>query len=230
MRSESIAELAKALAKAQGEMKGALRDSQNPYFKSTYADLASVWDAIKEPFTKNGLSFVQAVTFDPQFPDHVFVDTTMLHTSGEYIGGRIGMKPVKSDPQSVGSCITYCRRYGLQALSGVAPEDDDGNAASGKFEKPVVKDVVPSHLKREQPDDVPEPEQLSDKTEKPKTVTLTQKKILSGLMDKDNIPKSEQKEVYAFGMCGYDTYEQAQKFIEQYGVVLKAYRDSKEAK
>jgi len=67
MRSESIAELAKALAKAQGEMKGALRDSQNPYFKSTYADLASVWDAIKEPFTKNGLSFVQAVTFDPQF-------------------------------------------------------------------------------------------------------------------------------------------------------------------
>ncbi len=76
MRSESIAELAKALAKAQGEMKGALRDSQNPYFKSTYADLASVWDAIKEPFTKNGLSFVQAVTFDPQFPDHVFVDTS----------------------------------------------------------------------------------------------------------------------------------------------------------
>ena len=130
-KSESIIELAKALTKAQAEMKGAVKDSSNPFFKSSYADLSSVWDAVRIPFTKQGLSFVQAVNFDANFPDHVFVETTMLHTSGEYISGVIGMKPVKSDPQSVGSCITYCRRYGLQALSGVAPEDDDGNAASG---------------------------------------------------------------------------------------------------
>ena len=129
-KSESIIELAKALALAQAEMKGAVKDSLNPFFKSAYSDLTSVWDAIREPFTKNGLSFVQAVNFDSSFPDMVFVETTMLHTSGEYIAGNIGMKPVKQDPQSVGSCITYCRRYGLQALSGVAPEDDDGNAAS----------------------------------------------------------------------------------------------------
>lgn len=171
MRSDTISELAKALAAAQADLEGSKKLGDNPFFHSKYSTLASVWDAIKEPFTKHGLSFVQPVNFDPNFPEHVFVDTTMLHTSGEFISGRIGMKPVKSDPQSVGSCITYCRRYGLQSLSGVAPEDDDGNAASGQGKAPTppkqttTKTPVPTPPSQVQPPDVPDMPGVSTQTE-----------------------------------------------------------------
>jgi len=182
-KSESIDELAKALALAQAEMKGAVKDSSNPFFKSSYADLTSVWEAIREPFTKHGLSFVQAVNFDPQFPDHVFVETTMLHNSGEFIGGVIGMKPVKTDPQSVGSCVTYCRRYGLQALSGVAPEDDDGNAASGTSN--TQKKPTPTPTTPEPPKSVPEPPEAL------KTVSEAQLKRLFALANKSDKSKQD---------------------------------------
>jgi hypothetical protein len=185
-KSESITELAKALTKAQAEMKGAVKDSSNPFFKSTYADLASVWDAVRGPFTKQGLSFVQAVNFDPAYPDHVFVETTMLHLSGEFVSGVIGMKPVKSDPQSVGSCITYCRRYGLQALSGVAPEDDDGNAASGtsNAQKPS-KPATPAPTIPEPPKVDPGPLQTANK------VSEAQLKRLFTLANKSDKTKQD---------------------------------------
>jgi hypothetical protein len=133
-QSESIAELSAALAKAQGIMEGASKDSANPFFKSKYADLASVWDACRKPLSDNGLSVVQTTEFMPEHPDMVCIETILCHASGQWIKGRLAVKPVKSDPQSVGSCITYLRRYSLQSIVGIAPEDDDGNAASGKNE------------------------------------------------------------------------------------------------
>lgn len=128
-KSDSIAKLAEALSKAQGAIKNALKDSANPFFKSKYADLASVWEACRKELSENGLSVVQV----PETAEgRISIKTILMHSSGEWITGDLAMLPVKDDPQGVGSCITYARRYALSAFVGIAPEDDDGNAASGK--------------------------------------------------------------------------------------------------
>lgn len=136
-KSESIAGLAAALAKAQGQMKGAVKDSANPFFKSKYADLASVVEAIRVAFSSNGLSYIQTV--EPSDQDEVRVETTILHSSGEWISCGVLSLPVsKSDAQGYGSALTYARRYSLSAATGVAPEDDDGNLASSAKPKKTM--------------------------------------------------------------------------------------------
>lgn len=127
IKSEQINELAAALSKAQGEMKGAAKDSSNPFFKSKYADLSSVWEAFREPFAKQGLSVSQF----PKFVDGlVSVETLLLHSSGQWLQGEVSAAPKDQSPQAIGSTITYLRRYGAQSIAGVCPEDDDGNAWS----------------------------------------------------------------------------------------------------
>lgn len=126
--SEQINELGGALAKAQGAIKGALKSEANPFFKSKYADLAATWDACREALSANGLSVVQVTGGDD--PEIVRVTTRLMHASGQWIEGITVMRPTKADPQGIGSTITYARRYALAAIVGVAPEDDDGNAAS----------------------------------------------------------------------------------------------------
>lgn len=126
-RSESIKELAAALAKAQGDMKGAVKDSANPFFKSKYADLSSCWDACRGALSANGICVVQTPTMD----EHgVAVETLLAHSSGEWITETLHMPVAKADAQGVGSAITYARRYMLTSFVGIAPEDDDGNAAA----------------------------------------------------------------------------------------------------
>lgn len=126
-RSDSIASLAAALAKAQGEIEGASKDKTNPHFKSSYADLASVWGACRAPLSKNSLAVLQ-----PAFADGpcVTVTTILAHSSGEFIEVDLTMTAQQNTPQGIGSCMTYARRYALSSLVGIAPEDDDGNAAS----------------------------------------------------------------------------------------------------
>lgn len=126
-KSENINDLATALAIAQGQMSAASKDSSNPYFNSSYADLASVWDTIREPLSKNGLSVVQLL--EPIENGQNLV-TMLMHKSGQFLSSTVPVKPVKNDPQGLGSAITYMRRYALMAITGVAPDDDDGNAAS----------------------------------------------------------------------------------------------------
>ena len=134
--SEQIKDLATALAKAQAEIEGARKDSTNPHFKSSYADLASVWDACRKALTGNGLSVVQGPVSDE---GRVGVTTMLMHSSGQWLESTFFMRPTKDDPQGAGSALTYARRYALAAMVGVAPEDDDGNAAS---EKPSGKPVA----------------------------------------------------------------------------------------
>jgi len=132
--SQEVGELAKALAHAQAEIMAASKDRANPYFNSTYATLASVWDACRGPLTKNGLSVAQLPVNDGQ---RVGVVTTLLHASGQWMRSALFATPEKQTPQALGSCLTYCRRYALAAVAGVAPDDDDdGNAASGSTKKP----------------------------------------------------------------------------------------------
>jgi hypothetical protein len=126
-QSPSVVALAKAMLEAQKVLKPAIKDSANPFFKSKYADLGSVWDACREALHANGLSVVQF----PGFEQGVATLTTiLLHTSGEWIAGTAGAPLVKQDAQSAGSVITYLRRYALAAAVGVVTEDDDGQAGS----------------------------------------------------------------------------------------------------
>ncbi len=129
--SPTIGAIAKALHKAQGILKPALKDSTNPHFRSKYADLQSVWEAARPALQASELALVQG--FQPGNGESLTVSTTLLHSSGEFITSEMTLKPQKADPQGIGSAATYGRRYGLAAILGiVADEDDDGNAASGR--------------------------------------------------------------------------------------------------
>ena len=143
-RSEAINELATALAKAQANVQGAKRDATNPFFeksasKGKYADLSSVWEACRAALTDNGLSVVQAAR---SLEAGVEVETMLMHTSGQWISETLALPVSKADAQGFGSALTYCRRYGLSAMVGVAPEDDDGNAAV--VAKPAAEDFKPT--------------------------------------------------------------------------------------
>lgn len=127
-RSDSIKELAAALAKAHAEIEGAEKDATNPHFRSKYATLSSVVEAIKKPLAKTGLSYVQVIH---DATNAACVETVILHASGEWIAcGKVSVPVSKGDAQGYGSALTYARRYSLSSAFGVAPEDDDGNAAS----------------------------------------------------------------------------------------------------
>lgn len=127
-RSEHINELAAALSKAQGAMGVAKKDSANPFFKSTYSDFSSVVNAIREPLSANGLSFVQVT--EPSDKNEVIVETVLMHSSGQWCSSKTAIPVNKADAQGYGSAITYGKRYGLQGIVGVPSADDDGNAAA----------------------------------------------------------------------------------------------------
>lgn len=133
--SENINEIAAALSKAQAAIKGAKRESDNPYFKSRYADLASVWESVRKPLTDAGLSVVQSVS--TQESGRVCVTTMLVHTSGQWFRDTASGTPKDDGPQALGSLVTYLRRYSLAAVAGVAPEDDDGEAAEGRSKSPA---------------------------------------------------------------------------------------------
>jgi len=126
-KSESIKNLATAMNKAQSEMGGAHKGANNPFFKSKFADLSSVVQAVKEPFSNNGLSYVQ---FPIENNGRIGVETILMHSSGEWLSNEFTVNLSKQDAQGAGSAITYCKRYALQSIAGIPSEDDDGNAAS----------------------------------------------------------------------------------------------------
>lgn len=137
--SEQIGDLAGALSKAQGEIKGAAKDSKNPFFKSSYADLSSIWNACRDALAKNGLAVIQTASFG----EHgVTVCTRLAHASGQWVEDDLTVMPGKMDPQGIGSTITYLRRYALSAITGVAPEDDDANSATDMQAKQPTNQVV----------------------------------------------------------------------------------------
>lgn len=126
-QSENLTDLFAALSTAQGEIVGAPKDSKNPHLKAKYADLASVVSVIREPLAKNGLAYIQLVTVSEKT---VSVETMLTHKTGQFIAETLDLPLLQSTPQGVGSCITYGRRYSLMSMIGVAPEEDDGTAAS----------------------------------------------------------------------------------------------------
>jgi hypothetical protein len=125
--SENINDLATALAKAQGELQNVVKDAKNPHFKSEYATLDAITDAVRPVFAKHGLAVVQI----PAFRDGaVLLDVLITHSSGQWIKGDAGAPLSKADAQGVGSATTYLRRYSLAGIAQIAQTDDDGNAAT----------------------------------------------------------------------------------------------------
>lgn len=148
--SESINELAAALAVAQGHMKPARMNATNPFLKNKYADLGAVMDACRDVLANNGLSFVQMAFTPPMdnFGPAVGVETMLMHKSGQWLSEQfvlpVGDEKGKSVMQVAGSAISYARRYALASMLGiVADEDTDGNAPA-KVQKPAAQAAQPA--------------------------------------------------------------------------------------
>lgn len=189
-QSEEIKDLAAALAKAQGQMENASKDSTNPHFKSKYADLASVWDACRKALSENGLSVIQPAGGGPET---VTVTTRLMHTSGQWIEESITMKPMQMTPQGIGSTVTYCRRYALASMVGVAPdEDDDGNAAS---------QPSPQSYEKRQPQPQPTPITKNQRSDEAKD----KQQVILRTMNKAGMKIDEIMEICGFRKLGFET-------------------------
>lgn len=140
--------IATALARAQMNMGKALKQSANPAFRSKYADLGNVMDACLPALNEAGIALIQPTGED----DHGrFVETILIHgESGESVSCRVPLIVAKNDMQGYGSAVTYARRYGLMAMAGIAPEDDDGNAAAKAAPKDEQKDAPKKPMTIEQ--------------------------------------------------------------------------------
>tara|TARA_R110002012_G_scaffold36532_10_gene103070 strand:- start:913 stop:1422 length:510 start_codon:yes stop_codon:yes gene_type:complete len=123
-KSENIDKLAKALSKVQGELEGAKKESTNPFFKSSYADLHSVIKSSFPYLSKHGLSISQG---NEIIQGAVCVTTLLMHDSGQWLRSKIKLPLKDVTAQGVGACVTYGRRYGLSAIVGIAQYDADGN-------------------------------------------------------------------------------------------------------
>lgn len=124
-QSESIKAIAAAMAKVQASIEGAKKGSNNPHFKSKYADLTECWSACRAALTENGIAVIQGVVGGS-------MKTTLTHASGEWLSDEgiplCGYQSAKNPMQALGSALTYARRYGLCAMVGIAPEDDDAQS------------------------------------------------------------------------------------------------------
>lgn len=136
-QSDQINEIAAALLAAQREIKNAPKTATNPHFKNTYVPLDEMIPVVKAALNAHGIVFVQGA--EESNGDVLNLNTLLLHTSGQWIESTLTMRPARNDPQGIGSCITYARRYSLAAMCGVASEDDDdANAASAAPEQKSV--------------------------------------------------------------------------------------------
>ena len=143
--------LATALVKAQKEFEPARKDATNPHYKNQYANLSSCVDAVKDALNSNGLALIQALH---ESDTGVIVETIFLHESGEqFSAGKLHFPASKQDAQGYMSALTYARRGALLSACGIAPEDDDGNAAVKAMPsaKPVDKPIVKPKVEKVEP-------------------------------------------------------------------------------
>lgn len=133
-QSPAVDKLFAAVSAMQATLKGAKTNSNNPFFNSSYADLEAVWDAIRAPLALNNLCVIQTLE---NTETGVMIKTILGHSSGQWISSSLLLKPVKADPQSYGSAISYGRRYSLTAITGVYETDDDANLATHQRSEPA---------------------------------------------------------------------------------------------
>ena len=217
-KSESIDQLATALAAAQGEIANAKMDAVNPHFKSKYATLASIIDAGKAPMAKHGLAVSQIPSI---LGDGTQVLTTLLmHKGGQWLESDYPIKPDKDTPQGVGSAITYARRYALAAMLGIAAdEDDDGNEASqgnGRQQQPQQRRKAPPQQRQQQAPPAQQQAQGNDTTV-PDAIILTEIRELEEDLDLNAIHQANARKKHA---GGHDLSKCGAKDLENYKAYL----------
>lgn len=244
--SAKTGKLFMSLSKAQGAMESAKKDSENTFFsngnrKAKYADLAACWDAVREPLAKNELAVIQLNQIGETFKvtgqkwhkeskkmlpfsvegKTVKVLTILTHGSDEWISCMTELQPTKTDPQGMGSAMTYARRYGLMAITGIAPDDDDGNAASGNTQDGGDNFNYNQDPSYNQENPFP-PQGSQTETKKvpksEKTVTQKQLKRMQTIAGQTNWGKTELKKL-CVGMFKLDSskklnMEQYEKMVE----------------
>lgn len=149
MRSEEINELAAALAKAQGQMSNATWNRENPHFRSQYADLAAVVNAVRKPLSDNGIAVTQPM-------NDGILETYLIHSTGQWLSCSMVL-PAVNKAQDLGSVLTYYRRYQLLSICGLGAEgdDDDANASAALQQKPPARRAPPTpgqNVMRQRPD------------------------------------------------------------------------------
>lgn len=190
--SASICQISISLSKAQGKMETAKKDTANPFFKSTYADLASVWSAVREPLSDNGLAVMQ---FPSSEGTTVKVTTILSHASGEWLASDLKVEAKDKGAQSVGSAITYARRYSLMAVCGIAPDDDDGNAAT-----PQNQGSTRKILERKQP--------VRDSAKNPEASTAKEiEDHFTGEPEQDGEAAGKRVALFLANVCGAKSKE-----------------------
>lgn len=188
-------QIATALVKAQRAFAPALKTSTNPHFRSRYADLAACVEAVIDALNANGIALVQR-THDCD--NGVAVETLLVHESGESIsGGILHVPAAKQDPQGYGSALTYARRYSLMAACGIAPEDDDANAASKSRPGAIPRVSKPSVSPEEEiaPGSDPAPSQKD--IERATAIIRACKTLVNLQVEWQGLPKELQKAVVA---------------------------------
>jgi hypothetical protein len=210
--SEQIDQIATALAKAQGAIQNPAKDSENPHFKSKYADLSGGLNVVRPILSQNGIAVVQMTRMDG---DLMMLDTRLAHSSGQWIESDYPVCRFPAKQQEVGSALTYARRYSLFAAAGIAGEDDDGNEAS--------KSETPAPPRREAPR--PAPRQTAPADEGPTEsqracqVAITNKFLAApstAALDAEWKPAIEQLNVVG-----------VEKGSEIYNAVVASFRDCK---
>lgn len=204
-QSDSISKIALALSKAQAKMTAAKRTAENPFFKSKYADLNSVWESLRGPLSEQELAVVQTPIEDEK---GIAIITTLAHSSGEWFRSKMYIAPKARDAQSIGSAITYARRYALSAITGAAPDDDDdgngavGNHQNGQNGSSHARSLPPQNRASERaslppPTDTPkgasETAPVAAPSDAPKPKTKVQQKIVYGFL-KDVTQQKAKKE------------------------------------
>lgn len=188
-------QIATALVKAQRAFAPALKTSTNPHFRSRYADLAACVEAVIDALNANGIALVQR-THDSD--NGVAVETLLVHESGETIsGGILHVPAAKHDPQGYGSALTYARRYSLMASCGIAPEDDDANAASKTRPTPVPRNsgATVSQDQNNAPGGDPAPSK--EDIERAAGIIRACKTLVNLQVEWQGMPKAIQKEIVA---------------------------------
>lgn len=188
-------EIAAALVKAQKAFGPALKSATNPHFRSKYADLSACVEAVIDALNGAGIALVQ---HSHECDDGVVVETVFIHESGEsYSAGKLHVPAAKRDAQGYGSALTYARRYSLMAACGIAPEDDDGNAASKP--KSVADAVIKADVK---PMAGAGQDLTQEQADKVKSVAsrvtdwLTSGSIEDAVMEKDNAHLNTEETLY----------------------------------
>ena len=179
--SETIKEISGSLVKAIGEIPNPPKNAVNPHFKNRYADLASIIETVKPILLKNGLTVIQGSEADGNI---VTVRTRIVHVSGEWIETSLTMTAAGSDPQKIGSAITYARRYSISSFLNIAADDDDDGEENRK--------------KENQKNTAPEPVKTQNQPKPPAKTQNPLDKELLGILDMIEPDRQKQRQIMEY--------------------------------